>query len=643
MDPQDKSAGNLFWAHWLVLTSGGLAGLAAAVLVSGIPIDFSAQLAEAKRLGIVSKTILAGYPKSRDVLTYAVFLLLPVICSVGAWLLWSRGRRPALAGLLQREPVVGATSSGKRRILAVAIFLTFVFLTFNVNDFYEPVGGWAFLGEEGQFLAWAQVLLSGGEYARDFFCLYGPLAVYPLTWAMELFGVSVLVGRIYTYGLVLISAAILIVFLYRTIRSHGIFILGSILAFMAFPPFAMRTSATMLRIFLGFVPLLILFRHAGSDRKLPATAAGGVLGITLLFSQEVGLCALVATGVFLCLEARAGDDYRRLLRQGGLVAAGCLMVVGTMLGYLYSRNALGEFFDSLYGYPKLVTLGYGSVPFPSFADFLAAPLSGAYFPYWIIGMYVFAAISLIVRLFLGRGNRNIHLRGALLVFGLLLFRAALGRSDDSHFYFALPPALLLAFLMLDDAASGPATRPNVAKIGGRGLIAALLLSMALLFGTSRVLHENTFAVLSGLPRLPSKFTVRERGVALPQLSRGGTFYHPKTAEDLEIIGNALDRHTKRGDPVLFFPNEAAYYFLFDRKVPTRFVHAYFAATAAHRREMVAELEQRQPAFVVYSLDTWRIDDISENIQVPEVVDYLNEKYHLAEDLGGILILRRKGL
>jgi len=45
--------------------------------------------------------------------------------------------------------------------------------------------------------------------------------------------------------------------------------------------------------------------------------------------------------------------------------------------------------------------------------------------------------------------------------------------------------------------------------------------------------------------------------------------------------------------------------------------------------------------MVYSLDDWRIDDIPEYVLVPEVVRYLGEKYSLAEDLGNILVLRRK--
>ena len=644
MSLSDETTGRLLWIQWAILLGGCLVGLVSAALVSSFPFDFSQELVEAKRHGIVSRTILAGYPKSRDLVLYAVIILLPVIFSLGAWLFWSRGRRPALAAIL-RDPAAIAALPGKRPFLSLALVLACLLLQFNLSNFYEPAGGWAFLGEEGQFLADVQVLLGGGIYARDFLCLYGPLVVYPLAFAMKLFGVSVMVGRFYTYVLTVISAGILVAMLNLTIRNRRLFIAASLFMGVLFIGGGGRTGATLMRVMLGFVPLLILYRYGGGERKLPSVATGVGLGISLLFSQEVGLCAVIAVGVFLCMQAHAAGSYRRLLAQGALIAAGCCLVVLPMLGYFYHQDALGRFFESLYGYPKLVTLGFGALPFPSLQAFLAAPLSGgAYFPYWMIGIYLLAAVYLLVILFLGLGNRDIHFRAALLVFGMLLFRAALGRSDESHYYFALSPALMLALLMLDDSIRRLADSPcRTLEIGQRMLIGGLLVSLLLLLGTSRVLRANLVNVFSELRRFPAKFSVQKTGVALPQLTRGGTFYDQATAEDLVKIGGALDRYTKPGDYVLFFPNEAAYYFLFDRRVPTRYVHAYFAITTQHRLEMVAELERSRPAYVVYTLDNWRMDDILEDVAVPEVMHYLKEKYEKAEDFGNVLILKRKEL
>ena len=98
--------------------------------------------------------------------------------------------------------------------------------------------------------------------------------------------------------------------------------------------------------------------------------------------------------------------------------------------------------------------------------------------------------------------------------------------------------------------------------------------------------------------------------------------------------------TKPGDYVYFFPNEAIYYFLFNRNNPTRYASAYLAVTADHRRELVADLELNRPRYVIYSLKTWRMDDIGETIQVPEVVNYLRRAYRPVVNLGDVVVLER---
>ena len=95
-----------------------------------------------------------------------------------------------------------------------------------------------------------------------------------------------------------------------------------------------------------------------------------------------------------------------------------------------------------------------------------------------------------------------------------------------------------------------------------------------------------------------------------------------------------------GSFVYFFPNEPLYYFLFNRRNPTAFNTSYLAATRKQRLEIIADLEKNMPRFVIYSLATWRIDDIPEEVQEPEVVAYLHEKYRRYLDMGNVLALKR---
>lgn len=620
-----------------ILILGCLLGTAIAVYVSSLPFDFSDELAEAKRLGIVSLTILNDYPKSRDILLYALLILTPVVCSLGGWLAWSGGRRPALKTLLDANSAAGADASPGGRLTFWVVLLICCFASFNMNRFYAPSSDWALLGETGEHLAWANIILDGGTYARDFFCLYGPLWIYPMAWTMKLFGSSIVVYRAYGYGLELISYAIVLTFFYQTLRNKWAFVLVA-LCFCVIPHH--------LRFSLGLVPILLLYRYNADSQAWPFFFAGGVLGLSLLFSQEAGLCALLAMTAFLCLEAKHDGVYRRMAWRGVLAAIGCLAILAPVLFYFYQHGALGIFFESLYGYPKLVTLGFGALPFPKLASFLASPLaSGAYFPYWMIGIYIVTAVALLVRLFLGLGNRDLFLRIAVLVFGLLLYRTALGRSDMSHFSNSSLPAFALTFLIISDTISMiAANRSSMALTVGRTLLTAtLLVSLVLVIDNVDRFRNTLFAVSKGLVNPISKFTVQEMGVKLPQLPRGGIYFDPATAENILKIKGVLDNNTKEGEYVLFFPNEAAYYFLFNRRSPSRYVLAYFTVTTAQRMEMVADIEQKKPAYMVYSLDNLRVDNIPEGIQVPELVDYLQQNYTIAENFGNIVILKRKGL
>jgi hypothetical protein len=137
-------------------------------------------------------------------------------------------------------------------------------------------------------------------------------------------------------------------------------------------------------------------------------------------------------------------------------------------------------------------------------------------------------------------------------------------------------------------------------------------------------------------------SVHGPGYQVPSVERGGVYYDPETARALVSIRDFLEVHTKPGEYVYFFPNEAAYYFLSNRRNPTRYSFSYSAVTAAQRKELVGDLEKNKPEYVVYSRDTWRVDNIMEDVQVPEVVRYLQDNYRMYQDLGAVVIEKRIG-
>lgn len=638
----------LYIRHTLILGAGALCGLFFATLFSSIHFDFSAEITRARELGITSKTILSGYPKSRDLLTYVLVLGLPVLVALIPWFFWSRTQQEGLRTMF--DPTNGEMSEryAPRRLCLLFVIVVGFVLSFDMNTFYFPafndyVKAWIFLGEEGEMLEWAQRVLNGEVYGRDFFCLYGPMQIYPLALALEIFGKSVVTARVYTYVLNLAAYAVVTFLLYETVRSKIVFTLSALAYFLAFSRLGVfPPNTTILRFVLGILPLLLIHLHRRHKRPAVLALAGGVAAQSLLFSQEAGLCSVATVAALFLVEIYLERDLSKTIREGATFLAGFALSIAPMLLYFGYKDALGPFFESIYGYPKLLMLGYGCLPFPTFRDFITHPLTGGlFFPYWVIFIYVFSCLALLPPLLLGKANKETLFKLSLTLFGILLFRVALGRSQELNVLKVSHPAFLLCFLHLDGGLRTIlSNRPRYERTGSAIMVLTCLLSLLALFSTSP--HVNSTVRLAGreFVNVRKKLTVYRSGIAVPEIKRAGVFVDPVTARSMKQIHAFLSARTKPGDYVYFFPNEPIYYFLFDRKNPTRFAMSYFAITSQQRIELVADLERRKPRYVIMSPNTWRVDDIPASVQVPEVFDYIREKYRRAQRSADVVFLER---
>lgn len=637
------SQNGLYLCHIIVLFSGFFIGTLTAYYFNSIKFDFSGDIQEAKRLGIVSPTVLSGYSKFRDILTYLSVLGFPVVFSVGTWLLWAnKERRNLLREMFLIKVESSTTKNIGWKLSAFLVAISYLLFSFNINNFfyilyYENVGVSPFLAEEGVNLTWAYSILSGEAYGKDFACLYGPMSIYPLAWAMKLFGTTLVVARSYTYFLNLTAYSITIFFLYKTLRLRTVFFLSSFIFFIAFSPATLLSPQwSYLRVTLGVLPILLAYLYLENRNRFLLPFIGIILGQSLLFSQEVGLCSLLAVTIFFLSSHFLKKDFKVILWEGILISAGYLLSIAPMLLYLYSKEALGPFFDSFYLYPKVISLGFGALPFPDFHSFIASPLSrNLLIHYWTIFIYVFTSIYLIPLVFLESLNKSHLLKISLLVFGIFLFRYALGRSDVIHVLHSSQPAFLLLFLFLDGALKGIfKDGPAFKKVGNLLLLIVLIISTECLLIVNTGFSSNFIKGRFSPLNFRDKWSIVLSGNKISDLDRGGDiFFDSQTASFIVKIRKFLEANTKAGDYVYFFPNEAAYYFIFDRKSPTRYAISYLAVTTEQRLELIRDLERKKPKYVVYSKNTWRIDDISEEIQVPEVVEYLYKKYKPIVDMG----------
>lgn len=646
-----KSASRLYSRHIAVLLGGALSGFVISYWICGLSFDFSHEIELARSLGIVSPTILCGYPPSLNVMNYIFVLVVPVLSSISLWLIWSHGKKNNIYGtlLIPHESFPYVCAQNRKALILFPVIAAGLLLTFNINWFFRPsfndsVGSWLFLGEEGEMVAWAYRVISGEVFGKDFFCLYGPMQIYPLALFLKLFGMNVLAARIFTHLLMLISMGVVVFFLYSTIRNKLIFIVSCLVCFFLLNMLSVVPSpnTTMLRNILGILPLLLLYLHRRTPANTTLIFTGLVIGQSLLFSQEFGLCSIIAIGFLFLLEMVFEKEYRRSAREAGIIAGSFLISVSPCLLYLAYNNAFGAFLDSLYGYPRLVALGYGGLQFPPFRMFLKNPLNGGmYLPYWTIFTYVFVSIYVATRFFIGKADTDAKLKLMLTVFGILAFRVALGRYAELNVLKAITPALLLCFLFMDDAVSMIRSKGALQyRLGNVFLFIVMVIPLAFLFIYAPYVKYQSFMVMKDFLNPSGKFIIKQSGMEIPEIKRAGIFVHKSTGGAIQKINKFLSEHTKPEDCVYFFPNAPMYYFLFDRKNPTRFALSYMAISTQQRLEAVRDLEKNKPEYVVYNLNTWRVDDIPESIQVPEIVSYIHRKYKIMHKTKDLLFMVR---
>ena len=256
---------SLLWGGLVLCIGSGIVILLAFFL----PVSTDS-LEEAKRLGVVSSTILDDFPDDHAAKIYILSLIFVLPLSFLSWcaLAWRSthfdspldgyNKNAASAPKVTTSNVTDLRSLLWFDFLLLPILL--VCLIYDGRFFTEANYTFTFLAEEGQFGDWIQKLHQGKIFHQDGFSLYGPLMVYPLVWLEELFGSSLQVWRIYRFILDVL-AYLLFYFVLRDITGRRNIAVAGMLIFVGFYyPWFSAPNGTMLRIIIGLLPILLCYR-----------------------------------------------------------------------------------------------------------------------------------------------------------------------------------------------------------------------------------------------------------------------------------------------------------------------------------------------------------------------------------------------
>ena len=606
--------------------AGMTAGLALSSLVNSLVTPSNRPLYEARQLGIVSSTILAGYPKHQETITYLIFCFITISLSVIFFLMGSRKLRKEGGGPLIDSPCAPRPSFWPFDYFLVATAL--LLATFNATVISGSFNSFQFLTEEGTHAGTLLALLHGKVLYRDIYFLYGPLMEYPLVWLARVFGAGLLTIRLYTYFCSFLGLW-LVYLLSRRLLERRAWRLLTLALFAAFYfPAYPAPNGTFLRVALGLSCLIPLNSFFCTGKNVYLRLAGLLCGISIFFSQEAGmvalLAALISLGIFFTLPPKKGGNGLFPSIAQFLLGACCAAL--PIFVYFQAHGALGVFIDTLLSYPRYVMMGYGCLPYPDLWKDFSAKTVMIY--YWPIACYLILAAHLCARYLCRRFTRHDLLLLGLLVSGMMLYRSALGRSGADKQLWCLPPLWLLAAAYCEDALKKPIARFIVCSFFFAGVAAfAWWPARGSVKLFLRTLTGQSVADASAIP-------LAIDGAASIRVPREQTLV-------IRQVTDYVRARTGSRDFVYCFPEEGMYNFLTRRANPTRFPLAYLMVTTAHRKEAVEDMERRKPAYVIYTRDSWRIDGIPECTAAPEICAYIAGHYAAEREFTGVTLLKRR--
>jgi hypothetical protein len=426
---------------------------------------------------------------------------------------------------------------------------------------------------EGTLVEGAVRTVHGQLLGREFFGPMGPGTFYWLALFFKLFGVTFLASRICLFVSSL-GTALSVYFLSRRVcRSYQV--LPCVLVFATYvcglwPTISHHVDSNCFALLA--VVCMVLWQDSRSNWLL--VAAGALAGATTLILQPKGLLLLLAFLVWLWVQHRRRSTPLTALLW---VTAACLGVVASMLGYFWSRGALGDLIYANVVWPSryygpAFSVHYASFISDNFKNFVA-PMHGLN---WTIGMasilvipFLFVAALPALVLLLGARDGVKAMRMEIVLYwlaGSALWFSELHRKDIAHLVFGSPLLIILCIFYLQ-------------KRQKKGFDLAL---QVLYIVSVSLAAANLIVAL----------------VARPMATRVGEVH----VSAYDPVLTAIDEHVPPGGEILIYPYSPMYYFLSATSNPTRysaFSYNFKVGSQFVLDEVIRNLDQHKVKYVLW--------------------------------------------
>ena len=471
--------------------------------------------------------------------------------------------------------------------------------------------------DEG-LLAYGAVRVMHGEVPqRDFVSVQPPLSFYTAAGIFKLCGTSLVSLR--GFGLS--------IFLLLPLLTYGVGrnFMDPVLSFAA------ATPACILGLpYCNFVPLAVwqgiaaslaavffFLPAALSTRQWLAFPAGALSALSLFLRHDQAvytMVSFVALTISLALargNSIPGTNLRRALL---LWLAGIAIVLIPAILICWRIGALPEMFRQLILFPFTTYRKTSSLPFPRFTVWRSVWETAVVLLFYLPPFVQAIALLYIVRSVISRRfGRREALLTFLVIWSALFYLQVIIRSDFTHLAITLSPFFLLT------AFGWSIVHEKIANY--RKLKLALSVVVAILVASFLwILHS--FALPDGT-----------RANEQLALERGGV-----RIEQAHVIADFVQRLQASVPPersILVLPYQPMFYFLCERRNPTRWNYLWPGDQTAQDHERLIEEAERDPPAIVLLAQQRDVAAFA-----PTIVEYLRARYLWTGDVGDIAIYVR---
>jgi hypothetical protein len=471
--------------------------------------------------------------------------------------------------------------------------------------------------DEG-LLAYGAVRVMHGEVPqRDFVSVQPPLSFYTAAGIFKLCGTSLVSLR--GFGLS--------IFLLLPLLTYGVGrnFMDPVLSFAA------ATPACILGLpYCNFVPLAVwqgiaaslaavffFLPAALSTRQWLAFPAGALSALSLFLRHDQAVYTMVSfVALTIALALARGDSIpgTNLRRALLLWLAGIAIVLIPAILICWRIGALPEMFRQLILFPFTTYRKTSSLPFPRFTVWRSVWETAVVLLFYLPPFVQAIALLYIVRSVISRRfGRREALLTFLVIWSALFYLQVIIRSDFTHLAITLSPFFLLT------AFDWSIVHEKIANY--RKLKLALSVVVAILVASFLwILHS--FALPDGT-----------RANEQLALERGGV-----RIEQAHVIADFVQRLQASVPPersILVLPYQPMFYFLCERRNPTRWNYLWPGDQTAQDHERLIEEAERDPPAIVLLAQQRDVAAFA-----PTIVEYLRARYLWTGDVGDIAIYVR---